>query len=58
MKISVIVVAIILGIVWIGILIVAAPLPQIPEPHYILHCPQHNLESTPHMKWNCYYLTR
>ncbi|MDE1841601.1 MAG: hypothetical protein KGI09_06935 [Thaumarchaeota archaeon] len=42
----------------IGIAIVTAHLLvtlQIPPENFHLRCLQHNLESIPHMKWNCYY---
>jgi len=60
MKKSVIIIPIILAIVGIGIAIVIVHLsiiPHVPEQHIHLQCLQHNLESIPHMKWNCYYFT-
>ncbi|MFZ0184440.1 MAG: hypothetical protein WAL88_06345 [Nitrosotalea sp.] len=60
MKKSVIVILII-SIVGIGILIFIVHLfaiPYIPQEHFQLHCLQHEMESVPHMKWNCYYFTR
>jgi hypothetical protein len=60
MKKSVIVISIILAIIGMGIAIVVVHLPvmpHVPEQH-ILHCLQPNMESIPHMKWNCFYFTK
>ncbi len=60
MKKSVIIIPIILAIVGIGIAIVSVHLPiipHIPEEQIHLRCLQPDLESIPHMKWNCYYFT-
>lgn len=57
---SVIAITIISVLVGIGITIATVHLlvtPHMPA-HYILHCAQPSMQSIPHMKWNCFYLTR
>lgn len=39
------------------VIVVMAIILQLPNPEIHLNCLQHNLESIPHMKWNCYYFT-
>ncbi|NHH98527.1 hypothetical protein DYY66_2608 [Candidatus Nitrosotalea sp. FS] len=60
MKRSVITIALVLGLVGIGIVIITVHFlitPHMSE-HYILHCQQPSMQLIPHMKWNCYYFTR
>jgi hypothetical protein len=57
---AVIAISIISVLVGTGIAIAAVHLlvtPHVPE-HYILHCVEPSMQFIPHMKWNCFYLTR
>ena len=60
MKKSVMIILIIVVIIGTGIfsIVHVFAIPHIPQEQIQLHCLQHEMESIPHMKWNCYYFTR